>query len=95
MKVNVTCMDCEITVEEVDGKCVVTAVQGGEVVEEFEIDCNEYEGSEEEVDVDVDDVDDVDDVEDDSDVEEEEELVEESVKTFSKFFESNKKKKSN
>lgn len=91
MKVNVTCMDCEITVEEVDGKCVVTAVQGGEVVEEFEIDCNEYEGSEEEVDVDVDDVD----VEDDSDVEEEEELVEESVKTFSKFFESNKKKKSN
>jgi hypothetical protein len=85
MKVNVTCMDCEITVEEVDGKCIVTAEQNGEVVEEFTVDCGseeseEVEGVEDMEDVDLKDID-VEEMED----EDEDEVVEENVKSFLNF----------
>tara|TARA_R110000772_G_C13275824_1_gene436650 strand:- start:182 stop:499 length:318 start_codon:yes stop_codon:yes gene_type:complete len=102
MKVNVTCSGCEITVEEIDGKCTVVATQDGEVVEEFTVDC---EGSDEEVsdEVEVDEVDGDNEGEeldsDDSDVEEydegdvDEEEYNESVKTFSNFFKAPAKAK--
>ena len=76
MKVNVTCMDCEITVEEIDGKCVVTAHQNGEEVESFEVNC---EGSEESEELEMED-------------EMEDEMVEEGVKSFDKFFSKRRRK---
>jgi len=76
MKVNVTCMDCEITVEEIDGKCVVIAHRNGEEVESFEIDCEGDETEENE--------DDIEDLEDD--IEDAEERLEEGLKTFDQFY---------
>ena len=96
MKLNVTCLDCEITVEEVDGKCVVTATQNGEVVEEFELECSETDNDseEEEIDMDVDvdvDVDIEDEADEDEDEADEDEDLNESVKTFDDFFKKVKK----
>lgn len=100
MKVNVTCSGCEITVEEVDGKCVVTALQDGEVVEEFTVDCDgsesgeEFEEEEFEDDVENDVEEFEDDVEDDvEEFEEEDEEVSESVKSFGNFFKKSAPKK--
>jgi hypothetical protein len=83
MKVNVTCMDCEITVEEIDGKCVVTALQNGEEVESFEVDCGSGSEELEQPEMDMEEQPEMD--EEDMDMEEEE-IVEESVKTFKDFF---------
>ena len=88
MKINVMCAGCEVTVEEVDGKCIVIATQDGEVVEEFSIDCEEgnEEGSEEIEELDMDD----DMEEGDSDMEEgdddDDDDLNESVKSFNQFF---------
>ena len=81
MKINVMCAGCEVTVEEVDGKCVVVAIQDGEVVEEFSIDCEEKEevDSEEIEDLDIDDQD------EEMEDEEDEDELNESVKTFGEF----------
>jgi hypothetical protein len=92
MKVNVDCNNCEITIEEVDGKCIVTAIQGGEVVEEFTVDCEvesddseelpeEIEGGEE---IEGEEIEDTEDLLDD-------EEVSESVKTFTEFYVKKKK----
>lgn len=99
MKTIVTCMNCEISIEEVDGKCVVVATQDGEVVEEFTLDC---EASDEVEDVDVEDVDmddmeeegdeDMDDMDDMDELPEEDDDLNEGVKTFTKFFEKKRKK---
>ena len=100
MKLNVTCLDCDITIEELDGKCVIVATRDGEVVEEFSIDC---EGSGEEVDtdevdndeerpvdVDADDADDMECMDEMPEEEDEEEEMMEGVMSFTKF---SKKKK--
>lgn len=83
MKVNITCLDCEITVEEVDGKCVVTALQDGEEVESFAVDCNEAPESDDVEEIDAEEIDDDGDDDDDYD---QEEMVGESIKTFDDFF---------
>tara|TARA_R110000772_G_scaffold20466_1_gene56656 strand:+ start:16749 stop:17090 length:342 start_codon:yes stop_codon:yes gene_type:complete len=104
MKVNVTC-GCEISIEEIDGKCTVIATQDGEVVEEFTIDCegsSDEEFDEDDFDNDApegEEFDDID-VEEEAGEEaggeefegEEEEILEESVKTFSKFFDKKPKR---
>ena len=91
MKVNVTCMDCEITVEEIDGKCVVTAHQNGEEVESFEVNC---EGSEESEELEMEDEMEDEMEEDDLEMEDEmeDEMVEEGVKSFDKFFSKRRRK---
>jgi hypothetical protein len=94
MKVNVTCSGCDITVEEVDGKCTVVATQDGEVVEEFTIDCESTEEEEEEIEeIDVDVDVDVDSDMGDEYVDEDDEVME-SVKTFDNFFKPSKKRPS-
>lgn len=92
MKVNVTCAGCEVTVEEIDGKCVIVAMQDGEVVEEFSIDCEGTDEEEiDEIDVDENDIDEEDFDEEDFDEEDE---VNEGVKSFNKFFTPKSKKRS-
>lgn len=95
MKVNVNCMNCEITIEEVDGKCVVTALQDGETVEEFTVNCEEDGSSEddaaEELPTGDEEFEDEELLLDDSEGEEvseedEEEVVVEGVKTFTQFY---------
>lgn len=93
MKVNVDCNNCEITIEEVDGKCIVTAIQGGEVVEEFTVNCEEEsleDDSVEELPEGEEDLDNVDVVEGEEDLLEDEEIVE-GVKTFTQFYVGKKK----
>lgn len=94
MKLNVTCAGCEITVEEVDGQCVVSAFQDGEIVEEFTIDCEESEESDEELEDEIeieDDEDEIEDLEDEIEEDELDEEVSESVKSFGDFFKVAKK----
>lgn len=81
MKVNVTCTGCEVTVEEIDGQCIVSAFKDGELIEEFIIDCEE---TEEEIDELEDEIDELED-----EIEElEDEEVSESIKSFGNFFKS-------
>ena len=85
-KVMIEITGCEISVEEVDGKCVVTALKDGEVVEEFTIDCSESEGSEDDDFVELEGSED-DELEDD---ELEDADLNEKVKNFDTFFKNKK-----
>jgi len=94
MKLNVTCAGCEVSVEEIDGQCVVSAMKDGEIVEEFAIDCEESEeGSEEEMEEMEDEMEDMEDEIEDMEEEVSDEEVSEAVKSFGDFFKPTKAKK--
>jgi hypothetical protein len=85
MKTKVECTGCEITIEEVDGKCVVIAEKDGEVVEEFSIDCEAEELPEEGEDQEEMEEEEQEEQEE-MEMEEEDEAIEEAVKNFESYF---------
>lgn len=95
MKLNVMCAGCEITVEEVDGKCVVMAMKDGELVEEFAVDCEEMEEEAEEAEEEMEEAEEAEEEAEEealeeSKEEETQEDVNESVKNFGDFMKSSK-----
>ena len=88
-KIDIDFDACEVSIEEVEGKIVITASRDGEVIEEMTVDCEEAstEAEEGENDLEGEELpigdESSEEEEDDSDIEEE---MTENVKNFSDFF---------